>query len=857
MDARAKMVRDILRASDQYLVPFFQRHYAWTQKHWERLYNDIMVLQEDDLRTQHFLGPLVCTPFKPIPGEVTPYQLIDGQQRLSTIMVILAALRDLSNEKGHKELADEIAEDYLVHKRQKGLSRYKVLPRLGDREAFFAVVEGGDAEQFSSFGIVEAWRYFRDKISGYILDASEKKLRNLFLTVTARLSLVVITIDGENPYEIFESLNSTGLPLEQSDLIRNYVFMQVPLDAQETFHVSCWQPFEKMFDGLEEYPPLSQTDFYRSYLMRKGKYSKDKDTFLDFKLQNKERNLKPIDAVNELKIFAQFEIWLRRPEVCPNRLLAQSLSRIAMLDVTTAHPLLLCLLERFKNGILNEKDLLDCLKDLESFVLRRTICGESTRPYGKWFTEAIRSIQAQPQADLSIYWLQRGWPDDATFLSRLQDFALYRRETRKCRLILELLEESYGHREKVQLNNLEIEHVMPQTLGSGKRGHEWKEALGESWEDVHEKWLHTLGNLTLSGYNQPLGNKSFKEKKEELIKSKLGLNAYFSGVKGWNETEIQKRGCLLAEQVAKVWPRPAQGPQYVPTGETDMDELGAKERSDLRLDYWSTFLKVVAERNFLSGLSQPTRHGYLMLRTGWDDAGLFVYMSRWSNEIGVYLRFNKKKAKETLKKIEEKKNEINVQFGGQLCWNDDAKGEKSYITLTLRGVEPMNCAQWVDQHKWLAEKLEVFYKYFGPMVKKSAPKPEESRKIYGREFYEESQNRQAVALFYLMLKQLEEIVATKGWQLDEKFNKGYVGFKIDFPLVFGMYFYGRSVFLFAKLPKKFMPKVSAVISSKFDYEDKYKQVCVKLEEGFDLAKLTPILQMAYDYISEKKSDEDE
>jgi len=858
MDARAKMVRDILRASDQYLVPFFQRHYAWTQKHWERLYDDIMVLQEDDLRTQHFLGPLVCTPFKPIPGEVTPYQLIDGQQRLSTIMVILAALRDLAGERGHKELADEIAEDYLVHKRQKGLGRYKVLPRLGDREAFFAVVDGGNSDQYSNYGIVEAWQYFRDRIAGYVLDESEKKLRNLFLTVTARLSLVVITIDGENPYEIFESLNSTGLPLEQSDLIRNYIFMQVPLDNQEAFHVSCWQPFEKMFDGAGDFPPLSQTDFYRSYLMRKGKYSKDKATFLDFKSQNKERSLKPEELVNELKFFAQFEIWLRRPITCPNQRLAESLSRIAMLDVTTSHPLLLCLLEKYKDGSLNEQNLLGCLKDLESFVLRRTICGESTRPYGKWFTEAIRSIQTQPQEDLCKYWLQRGWPDDATFLARLQDFALYRRETNKCRLILELLEESYGHREKVQLSNLEIEHVMPQTLGGGKRGVDWKEALGENWESVHEKWLHTLGNLTLSGYNQPLGNKSYKEKKEELIKSKLGLNSYFARVKIWNEAEIVKRGSLLAEQVAKIWPRPAQGPRYVPTGETDMAELGAKERQDIRFDYWSTFLKAVKERNFLAEESQPTRLGFLMLRTGWEDAGLFAYMQRWDNEIGVYLRFNKKKAKETLRKIEEKKNEINLRFGNQLRWSEDEGGKKSYITLAYRGVEPMNSGQWADQHKWLAEKLEDFYRYFEPMVKKSpSSTPVENRQVYDRGFYEESQNKQAVALFYVMLKQLEEIILANGWQLEEKFNKGYVGFKIGFPLVFGMYFYGRSVYLFAKLPKKFVPKVSAVISFKFAYEDKYKQVCVKLEEGFDLGKLTPILQMAYDYILEKKSDDEE
>lgn len=720
MDARAKMVRDILHAADQYLVPFFQRHYAWTQKHWERLYRDILALQEDDQRIQHFLGPLVCTPCKHVPGEVTPYQLIDGQQRLSTLMVMLAAFRDLAKDRKYDDLADEISEDYLIHRRQKGFQRYKVLPRLGDREAFFAIIDGGDVAQYSDYEIVKAWQYYRDNFNGYILEDPEKKLRALFHTVTARLSLVVITIDGENPYEIFESLNSTGLPLEESDLIRNYIFMQVPIDNQENFHVSHWQPLEKMFDATDDYPSLSQTAFYRSYLMRNGGYSKDKATFIDFKNHNKERKLEPAEQANELKLFAQFENWLRRPKTCPNPSLSEALSRIAMLDITTAHPLLMHLFEMYDGKKFDKECLIGCLDDLASFIIRRTICGETTRPYGHWFPEAVKCLQKEPRLDLQNYWLSRGWPDDEAFVSKLLEFSLYRREIKKCRMILQVLEESHGHREKVELSGLEIEHVMPQTIGNGKRGQAWQDDLGENWEEIYEKWLHTIGNLTLSGYNGPLGNKPYKEKRGELIRSKLELNRYFSDVKIWTEEEITKRGRLLSKKVAKLWPRP-EGVAYVASEEVDVGELSPKERGDLRFNYWSNLLKFVQERAFLQDLPEATRLGFIMFHPGWEGVRLVASTERWNNTIWIYLRFSKKRAKKSYRKILEMKDAINDQFGKQSCWwNDNPKRDKAYVGVSLTGVDPANRERWDEQHKWLAEKLEEFYRYFDPFLKENS-----------------------------------------------------------------------------------------------------------------------------------------
>jgi uncharacterized protein with ParB-like and HNH nuclease domain len=156
MDARAKTVREILHSSDQYIIPFFQRHYSWQRKHWSRLLDDIESLLETDEQSQHFMGPLVCTPNKHVPAEVSSYQLIDGQQRLTTITLALAALRDIAQSQKLDDLAAEITEDYLVHKRKQGFDRFKVMPRLGDREALMAIAEGTAKDKYDGTAVDEA-----------------------------------------------------------------------------------------------------------------------------------------------------------------------------------------------------------------------------------------------------------------------------------------------------------------------------------------------------------------------------------------------------------------------------------------------------------------------------------------------------------------------------------------------------------------------------------------------------------------------------------------------------------------------------------------------------------------------------
>lgn len=585
MEAHVKTVREILHSGDQFLVPFFQRHYSWRKENWQRLLDDIVALTEESDDTKHFLGPLVCTPFHPVPGEVTSYQLIDGQQRLATLSIALAALRDVAKLNDLGSLGEEIHEDYLIHRRAQGLKRLKVVPRLGDRSDYESIIEGNPVGAVAATGLLGGYSFFKREWRRHVGGDGEAAIRRYLIAATARLSLVTIIVGGENPYEIFESLNSTGLPLEESDLIRNFLFMQVPLEEQDRFQSARWEVFERCFDAAGEYEKLSPTPFYRSYLMREGNYCRNKAAYVEFKKQNLARGLNPADQVEELQKFAKFELWLRRPLTCEDPDLKDAFAEIQALDITTAHPLLLHLLDNHLKGRLDRANLLGCFKDLASFVIRRSILQESTRDYGRMFPAAITAIQLHSHDELRAFFLREGWPDDAAFIPYLAEFPIYKRERNKCRLLLEKLEREHGHHEEVNFKRLSVEHVLPQTInGNSENSVSWQNILGGNWRVLLEKWVHTLGNLTLTGYNPELSNSSFADKKALFAESNVSLNAYFADLEQWTEREIKQRGLELAKIVARIWPRPVGGPNYTtpapaPLEQGELAEGGFQEEA--------------------------------------------------------------------------------------------------------------------------------------------------------------------------------------------------------------------------------------------------------------------------------------
>lgn len=714
MDARPKRVSEILHTGDQYIIPLFQRHYSWKKDHWERLKNDLWALLENDSKPQHFLGPLVCTATSHVPGHIPAYQLIDGQQRLTTIIIMLAALRDVACKRKLTALETEIYEYYLVHKLKEDSEHYKLLPRLGDREALIAIIEGHDLCEFRDFGVYHAWQYFHRHIEHHARVDAEKNLRQLFDAISSRLSLVMITIDGENPYEIFESLNSTGLPLQESDLIRNYIFMQIPLNQQSKFDKEHWQSFEKLFEKTEDYVEISQTAFYRNYLMREGEYSKADAAFVDFKKQNRERELSPVDQVAELKKFAAYEVMLRRPKTCKKPELASVLYQVGLSEITTAYCLVHKLMQLNEEGGLSADDLIGCLRDLVSFAGRRAVCGETGRAYNLWFLDAIGKIKSTPRQDLQACLLRRGWPTDDIFCERLKTFPLYKRESLRSRLILEQLELAEGHKEKIELSTLTIEHVMPQTIKDDTNGKAWKAMLGEECAEVHEAYLHTLGNLSLTGYNTELSNSPYEVKKTELLNSNVQLNKYFFNIDAWDKQAIEDRCEELSAKLVGIWNRPETTAVYIPSAEAEGD---AELRPHLakKLRYWNRLVDLLREGGSDLAPDEVTPETYLDFPI--LEANEAVYAGAWTNkqhrQLVVYIHFRKSVGRRCESYLEARKIEIEEALGYAVEWRPNGSHE---IRISDNEINFNDENDWHIQHDWLADRLEDFQRVLFPLV---------------------------------------------------------------------------------------------------------------------------------------------
>ena len=573
MDANDRNLQDLFTGEDQYLIPVFQRRYSWKEKHWEALWDDISELLESPLgEDEHFIGAFVCMSGHNSPGERPRYLVIDGQQRLITLSLFLCAIRDAgkridlaeASELTEKEsdeiekLSGMIQEKHLTDPYRDGIDKYRIVSRAEDRDSLFELLEGESTEpKITDSTIYAAYSYFSDRLDSCVAERGEHSLKKLQQILMQQLPLAMITAsEDENPYTIFETLNERGLTLQESDLIRNFVFMELDLEDQDRFNEEHWLPFEDKFSGTEEHSTESLTRFYRVYLMRNGNYVKKNGVYNAFRnrIESSPRELAEI-----FDYYSDLYLAIKRPNTADPEWLQTALNRKQYLDIGTADPLILNLLNRWKSGDLASSELKQIFHGLESFAIRRSICGESTRAYYQTFPGSIKAIDEDAIAQsLFSYLKRRGWPSDEEFRSALVTFDLYSREGDKCRLMLETLQRNYGHKEPVDLESTQIEHVMPQEIGEGEDGEAWKSMLGGDWEKVHKEWLHTLGNLTLTGYNPELSNRRFDYKQTLFEDSKIDLNEYFVEVDRWTQDEIKDRGRELADRISVIWPVPEE-----------------------------------------------------------------------------------------------------------------------------------------------------------------------------------------------------------------------------------------------------------------------------------------------------------
>lgn len=551
MKADGITLQGLLTPANQYVIPMFQRYYSWGRKDWERLWEDLIELQDPDQPSQsHFMGSLVFISDEIYPNVVPVFQVIDGQQRLITMSLLLCALRNVAHSRGFAELASEITSLYLIQQYKKGQERFRVFPRQRDRDQYIAAIEQSG---LASGRIGEALDYFSGQIVTIPAADTETVLREFFGILQARLEFVYIKLQGENPYQVFKSLNSTGVDLSEADLIRNFMFMHLSLDAQDNFDDKHWKPLEKHFESDDgQFNGAALSSFFRNFLMKDGKYVPPTATFQSFEQRYENTGFSPIELAQELMKHVGFYETIRGKKSYPLDIANRALSKLQQLESSTTYPLLLNLLNRVQNGAMSDAEFVAAVELLAGFILRRFICGDSSRAYGRWFVSACTSLGEESLAGLHSFLMAKGFPSDDRFKASMLRYPLY--GSNYARAMLEALERAKLHKEPADLSEAQIEHIMPQTLSP-----EWKNDLGSEGERIHSEWLHSLGNLTLSAYNPELQNKPFAFKKQAYAMSNISLTRQLANHDQWVEADIISRGEQLAEVAARLW----VGPDHV------------------------------------------------------------------------------------------------------------------------------------------------------------------------------------------------------------------------------------------------------------------------------------------------------
>lgn len=561
MKASETQFQRVIEGTNQFLVPHFQRPYSWTQRQWQILWDDLVELAEldstksqiTDRPKQHFIGSIVTMPGRSVPEGITKYILIDGQQRLTTLLILLAALRDVARG-SQPRLADEIYDLYLSNRHRDGREKFKLLPTQGDgsgendQTTFVKIIESQTFDNGQP--IAKAYRFY----SGLLSDLDGEDLQCVKVAVVNRLLLVSIVLDrDDDPYAIFESLNAKGLPLSQADLIRNYFFMRTNVECQQEMYSREWRPME-LAVGVDNMP-----EFFRHYLMRDGGVIKQTEVYFQLKSRLEALGEPEVRRILEdLSIFARYYSLLLDPSCESDMHLREGIDRLNRLEATVAYPFLLNIYHDYATNRLDLCSFRDILDTIENFLVRRYVCsvprGELNHVFPALYKLARR--QRNVVEGVKEVLALRNYPSDDEFRERLVDFRLYGQLQRSAhaRIILSRLENSFEHSEPVDVEELTIEHVLPQTLTE-----EWRRTLGENADSQQERWVHTIGNLTLTGYNAEMSNATFLEKRSVYRESHVELNRYFRDLETWDVQNIECRGRHLAQVTLGVWPNFAPG----------------------------------------------------------------------------------------------------------------------------------------------------------------------------------------------------------------------------------------------------------------------------------------------------------
>lgn len=576
--SEAKLVSYMQGSDKRFIIPVYQRNYDWREENCKQLYDDLISIVRKQ-RNAHFFGSIVSVHSD---GEFNEYLIIDGQQRLTTISLLLLAMYNLMKagivvpEQGN--LADKIYKTYLIDEWQDEETRIKLKPVKDDHKAFSSLFKKAD-DYIQGSNLTINYKYFYNRIQ-----KEEIKIDELYSAIT-KLEIINITLNKEdNPQLIFESLNSTGLALSEGDKIRNYILMGLPTKTQNEYYEEYW-------NKIEQRTNYNVSLFIRDYLSVKQQAIPSMNRiYVTFKSYVEEKQYETQPLLEDLLQYAEYYRVLLKGHTEDKQLNA-CIYRLNRLETTITRPFFLEVLRLNKKGSLSLEDVRSVFLYTENYLFRRSICDLPTNALNKIFLMLHREIIRYDGSDKEYvekfkYALlaktDRGrFPRDAEFTDALGVKQIYLMNIKNKAYIFERFE-NYGIVEDKDIyrhldeGTYSIEHIMPQNLTPA-----WVNALGEDYEDIHETWLHRLANLTLTGYNSKYSNNSFVEKRDMekgFKESGLRLNAWVAQQEKWTLDELEERCGILTERALAIWELPVT--EYKPA-EKQLDSYSLEDDADL------------------------------------------------------------------------------------------------------------------------------------------------------------------------------------------------------------------------------------------------------------------------------------
>lgn len=547
-----------LEGTKQFVVPIYQRTYSWTTKECNQLWKDIVNVAEKDEIPAHFIGSIVYIE-KGIyqVASVSQLLVIDGQQRLTTLSLLLSAVADAieKDDSIGGMTNSKIKNYYLFNSEETDDLFFKLRLTRSDKETFWNLLINNDLPPQHSFRIQENYQFFTDKIAKSTISL-EDLIKGLRKLVIVDISL---DRDHDNPQLIFESLNSTGLDLSQADLIRNYILMGLEPEEQKYLYESYWYMMEQDF-GQANYTKHFDR-FMRDYLTLKSSAGTIPTLALvyeAFKGYSNQNGVPIEEIVKDIHHYSKhFTKLMLQKEDDP--IIRTVLHDIDTLKYDVPYPFLMEVFEDYENDLLDKSELIEILLLVESYLFRRAICGIPTNSMNKTFATFSKSILDKEnylesiKAKFLLLDSYRRFPNDEEFKQAFLTKDVYNFRPRN--YLLRKLE-NYKRKELVQVDDYTIEHILPQNENLSD---EWKRDLGENWQSVQATYLHTLGNLTLTGYNSELSDRPFLEKRNMVggfVDSPIRLNRNLADLHIWNKDAILDRTEDLAKKASEIWIMP-------------------------------------------------------------------------------------------------------------------------------------------------------------------------------------------------------------------------------------------------------------------------------------------------------------